>query len=52
MCNKFLVLTKSCRSQTDGPALVSDTGDDDKKQCSNGLFNGSDFKNDVFCDFC
>ena len=27
MCKKFLVLTKICRSRTDGPALVSDTGD-------------------------
>ena len=26
MCKKLLVLTKSCRSQTDGPALVSNTG--------------------------
>ena len=25
MCKKLLVLTKSCRSQTDGPALVSNT---------------------------
>ena len=25
MCKKFLVLTKSCRSRTDGPALVSNT---------------------------
>ena len=26
MCKKLLVLTKSCQSQTDGPALVSNTG--------------------------
>ena len=25
MCKKLLVLTKSCRSRTDGPALVSNT---------------------------
>ena len=25
MCKKFLVLTKSCQSRTDGPALVSNT---------------------------
>ena len=33
MCKKFLVLTKSCRSRTDEPTLVSNTGINAEKQC-------------------